>query len=130
MSKEQLPARTKRLHFPLSFKLPPSFAELENMLDFLDYQIKSCTYKWVFCFFGITSQPDEKTLKLSFSLFFKREYRNTDKIQSIKLYISDNGLDVVFPIKHYKREEVDCIVEMFIDFLSQAQKKIMEARHA
>jgi hypothetical protein len=123
MSKEQRPARTKRLHFPLSFKLPPSFAELENMLDIIDYKIKSCTYKWIFCFHGITSQPDEKTMKFSFSLFFKREYRNTDKIQSIKLYISDNGLDVFFPIKHYKREEVDCIVEMFIDFLSQAQKK-------
>ena len=129
MNKEQRPERTKRLHFPLAFKLPPSFSELENMLDIIDYKIKSCTYKWCFCFHGITSRPDENSLKFSFSLFFKKEYQKTTKIHAIKLYAGDNGLDVVCRIKHYKREEADLIIEMFIDFINQAQKKIMEACH-
>ena len=123
MNKEQY------LKFPLSFELPPSFATLDDMLDLLDYKIKSCTYKWILCFHGITSRPDETGLFFLFSLFFKKEYRKTKEIQSIELYVGDNSMNVIYPTKHYTREEVDCIIEMFIDFLNQAQQEIKAARH-
>jgi len=130
MSKKQRLEKTGKLLFPLQFVLPASFTELGEMVNELKAAMELCPGNWVFCFHGIHEDCYEGYMRILFSLFPHNIPKVGDESPSIEMRISDNGMDVIYPLECYDPATVDMMMDTFVFHVTKLQENIKAARHA
>lgn len=131
MSEKQRLEKTGKLHFPLQFVLPASFAELGEMVNELQAAMALCPGDWVLCFHGMNFDFYEGHMRIHFSLFPRDIPKAADDdFSSIEMRISDSGMDVIYPLECYDPATVDMMMDTFVFHVTKLQENIKAARHA
>ena len=124
MSEKQRLETTGKLHFPLQFVLPASFTELGEMMNEL-----KAAMDWLLCFHDMDFDLYEGNMRIHFSLFPRGIERVNNEIPSIEIYISDSGMNVIYPLEFYDPATVDMMMDTFVFHVNKLQENIKAARH-
>lgn len=129
MSEKQRLETTGKLHFPLQFVLPASFTELGEMMNELKAAMALCPGDWLLCFHDMDFDLYEGNMRIHFSLFPRGIERVNNEIPSIEIYISDSGMNVIYPLEFYDPATVDMMMDTFVFHVNKLQENIKAARH-
>lgn len=129
MSEKQRLEKTGKLHFPLQFVLPASFTELGEMVNELKATVALCPGDWLLCFHDMDFDLYEGNMRIHFSLFPRGIERVNNEIPSIEIYISDSGMNVIYPLEFYDPATVDMMMDTFVFHVNKLQENIKAARH-
>ncbi|MFC2406122.1 MAG: hypothetical protein ACFNTM_00255 [Cardiobacterium sp.] len=129
MSEKQRLETTGKLHFPLRFVLPASFTELGEMMNELKAAMALCPGDWILCFLGMDFDLYEGNMRIHFSLFTRSIERVNNEIPSIEIYISDNGMNAIYPVECYDPVIVDMMIGTFVFYVNKLQGNIKAACH-
>jgi len=129
MSEKQRLEKTGKLHFPLQFALPASFTELGEMVNELKAAMALCPGDWLLCFHDMDFDLYEGNMRIHFSLFPRGIERVNNEIPSIEIYISDSGMNVIYPLECYDPATVDMMMDTFVFHVNKLQENIKAARH-
>lgn len=129
MSEKQRLEKTGKLHFPLQFVLPASFTELGEMVNELKATVALCPGDWLLCFHDMDFDLYEGNMRIHFSLFPRGIERVNNEIPSIEIYISDSGMNVIYPLEFYDPATVDMMMDTFVFHVNKLQENIKVARH-
>ena len=129
MSEKQRLEKTEKLHFPLQFVLPASFTELGEMMNELKAAMALCPGDWLLCFHDMDFDLYEGNMRIHFSLFPRGIERVNNEIPSIEIYISDSGMNVIYPLEFYDPATVDMMMDTFVFHVNKLQENIKAARH-
>jgi len=129
MSEKQRLEKTGKLHFPLQFVLPASFTELGEMMNELKAAMALSPGDWILCFLGMDFDLYEGNMRIHFSLFPRGIERVNNEIPSIEIYISDNGMNAIYPVECYDPAIVDMMIGTFVFYVNKLQENIKAACH-
>ena len=129
MSEKLRLEKTGKLHFPLQFVLPASFTELGEMMNELKAAMALSPGDWILCFLGMDFDLYEGNMRIHFSLFPRGIERVNNEIPSIEIYISDNGMNAIYPVECYDPAIVDMMIGTFVFYVNKLQENIKAACH-
>ena len=129
MSKRQYPEKMATLHFPLQFTLPATCAEFGEMVDELQQRMETRLQDWILCFLGMDFDLYDGNMRIHLSLFQRGIRTENNEFPSIEIKISDNGMNVEYPVEWHTQDSVEMMMDILIFYIDELQENIKAARH-